>query len=260
MDTLTEILNTFFVSNKQTEHKPESHLHVKLNKFKNIEVQTELLEAPEVVPEVVEVVEEAPEVVEVVEEVPEVVEVVPVVQNIDVILNDLSERNVLIVNNSFDENINSLVNILIRLDSTLFHNELNIFTDSERKSLFKKMLIDHPDLSFTDLKFNSEENDGLCVVDFDYVSDVENITPFLSNDKYLIVLSSEYSSYIAGLYNIMNDFKPSVLVNHKDKTRVLQKKFYNKLIKNTVVSDLEFDDYIEQIVDTIIVKSGKVQL
>ena len=146
------------------------------------------------------------------------------------------------------------------MDNTLFNSELNIFTDSERKPLFKKMLIDHPELSFTDLKFNSTESKGMFIVDFDYILEVENITPFLSNDNYLIVLSSEYSSYIAGLYNIMNDFKPSVLVNQRDKTKVLQKKFYNKIIKNTVVSDLEFDDYIQQVGDTIIVKSGEVQV
>jgi hypothetical protein len=86
MDTLTEILNTFFVSNKQTEHKPESHLHVKLNKFKNIEVQTELLEAPEVVEEAPEVVAEVAPAVEeaeapAAEEAPEVVaEEAPAVQ------------------------------------------------------------------------------------------------------------------------------------------------------------------------------------
>ena len=122
------------------------------------------------------------------------------------------------------------------------------------------MLIEHPQLYFTNLNFNAKQKEGIFIVDFDYLTDIEKLSPFLSDDIYLIVLSSEYSSYIAGLYNLMNDFKPSTLVHMKDKTKVLQKKFYNKIVKNTIVEEKTVDDYLDQIENTklVIVKSGIV--
>jgi len=319
MDTLTEILNSIFVANKE-KNVPNDTLKVKLNKYKHIEVQTEIMEpeaieAPTVVPEVVEaevvpevveaeVVEAVPEAVpetevegveaevvqEAVEAIPETevveaevvpeavvpeeaVEVVPeavvpeqeamVVPEATVVpVVALKERNVLIVNNSIEENMVSLVNILSSVDTATFENELNIITSSDKKPRFKKMLIEHPELYFINLNFKSNKKEGVFIVDFDHLVDIEKLTPFLSDDIYLIVLSTEYSSYIAGLYNLMNDFKRSSIVHTKDRTKVLQKKFYTKIIKNTIVEDLSLDDYLQQIdqTSTVIVKSGRVQL
>jgi hypothetical protein len=316
MDTLTEILNSIFVANKE-KNVPNDTLKVKLNKYKHIEVQTEIMEpeaieAPTVVPEAVEAATVVPEVVEaevvpeaveaatvipeVVEAVPETeaveAEVVPEVVEAEVVpevveavpeaieavpekeatvvpeatiakaVVALKERNVLIVNNSFEENMVSLVNILSSVDTATFENELTIITSSDKKPHFKKMLIEHPELHFINLNFKENKKEGVFVVDFDHLVDIEKLTPFLSDDIYLIVLSTEYSSYIAGLYNLMNDFKRSTIVHTKDKTKVLQKKFYTKIIKNTIVEDLSLDDYLQQIdqTSTVVVKSGRVQL
>lgn len=313
MDTLTEILNSIFVANKE-KNVPNDTLKVKLNKYKHIEVQTEIMEpeaieAPTVVPEVVEA-EVVPEVVEaeVVEAVPETevegveaevvqeavealpetevveAEVVPeavvpeeAVEAVEAVPEQeamvvpeatvvpvvaLKERNVMIVNNSIEENMVSLVNILSSVDTATFENELTIITSSDKKPHFKKMLIEHPELYFINLNFKANKKEGVFVVDFDHLVDIEKLTPFLSDDIYLIVLSTEYSSYIAGLYNLMNDFKRSTIVHTKDRTKVLQKKFYTKIIKNTIVEDLSLDDYLQQIdqTSTVIVKSGRVQL
>jgi hypothetical protein len=333
MDTLTEILNSIFVANKE-KNVPNDTLKVKLNKYKHIEVQTEIMEPeaievvpetevvqeatvvpevveaevvpeadlvpeavedvvvveaepeqepeavedvvvveaePEQVPEDVVVVEGVPEEVEdevvpeAVEGVPEAVEAVPeqeatVAKAVPVVA--LKERNVLIVNNSFEENMVSLVNILSSVDTATFEDELNIITSSDKKPRFKKMLIEHPELYFINLNFKSNKKEGVFIVDFDHLVDIEKLTPFLSDDIYLIVLSTEYSSYIAGLYNLMNDFKRSTIVHTKDATKVLQKKFYTKIIKNTIVEELTLDDYLQQIdqTSTVIVKSGRVQL
>jgi hypothetical protein len=338
MDTLTEILNSIFVANKE-KNVPNDTLKVKLNKYKHIEVQTEIMEPEaievvpetevveaEVVPEVVEAATLVPEAVEDVvvveaepEQEPEAVEDVVVVEAEpeqvpeDVVVVEgvpeevedevvpeavegvpeqeatvakaepeatvakaepeatvakavpevaLKERNVLIVNNSLEENMVSLVNILSSVDTATFENELNIITSSDKKPRFKKMLIEHPELYFINLNFKSNKKEGVFIVDFDHLVDIEKLTPFLSDDIYLIVLSTEYSSYIAGLYNLMNDFKRSTIVHTKDATKVLQKKFYTKIIKNTIVEELTLDDYLQQInqSSTVIVKSGRVEL
>ena len=299
MDTLTEILNSIFVANKQ-KSVPKDTLTVKLNKYKHIEVQTELPEAPKLIipepePEAeaeAERVVEAEPVVEVeaeveakpVVEVEAEVEVEPEVEaepevepKVEVEIEvepeveveaevgrkvsiSLKERNVLIVNSSFEENIASLVEILSDSADSSFKNELNIVTSSEKKPRFKKMLIEHPELYFTNLNFNTKQKEGIVIIDFDHLMEVKDLSPFLSDDIYLIVLSTEYSSYIAGLYNLMNDFKPSVVINTKDSTKALQKKFYTKIVKNTIVDDLSLDDYLDQIKESpkVIVKSGHV--
>jgi hypothetical protein len=193
--------------------------------------------------------------------------------------NELYKKNVLIINKEYENNLLILSDLLYKLGNTndVFENTLNVITFSETKKHFKKMMIENPHMYFTNLnikttftkaeidQFKSNNKKSVVILDFDYIDDLDKVDKYLDKNIYLIVLSTMYSSYTSELYKRINVFEPTILINKKDRIKLLQKRLYNKIIKNIIVDSISLDDYIKTINDedtdakSIIVKSGEVR-
>jgi hypothetical protein len=199
--------------------------------------------------------------------------------------NELYKRNILIVNKDFNSNLSTVSDILYKLgnqNNLQFENVLNILTFGENKRHFKKLLIENPNIFFTNLNiktsftksdlnsFLETQKKSIVLIDFDYFEEnfedaLEKISRFFDKNIYLIVLSTAYSSYTGELYKRMNQFESTLFMNTKDKVKLLQKKLYNKIIKNIIIQDymVNIDEYIALIekdkIKNIIIKSGDIR-
>jgi hypothetical protein len=177
---------------------------------------------------------------------------------------ELNERNILVINKEISDNINVLSLLLHKLNPKEFENTLSVMCYSEDKTFYKKMLIENPDINFVNLHFVSKIKKSklkqIVVVDFDYIDDINEVTEFFDDNIYLIVTSTNYSSYTGELMNVMRKYKSTLLLNKKDSLKLLQKRLFKKVISSNLDDSIDMNDYIEYIKngEFIVIKSGEL--
>ena len=141
---------------------------------------------------------------------------------------------------------------------------------NEDKKDYKKILIENPDISFINLNFVSDKYKHkksklkqIVIIDLDYVDDITKIQEFFDDNIYLIVTSTNYSSYTGELMKVMRKYKSTLMLNKKDSLKLLQKRLFKKIISSNLDDLIDMNDYIKYInnkeVNVIIIKSGELK-
>ena len=178
--------------------------------------------------------------------------------------NELNKRNILVINKEISDNINLLSLLLHKLNPNEFENTLTVMCYNEDKTYYKKMLIENPDINFVNLNFVSKIKKSklkqIVVIDFDYIDNINKVTEFFDDNIYLIVTSTNYSSYTGELMNAMRKYKSTLLLNKKDSLKLLQKRLFKKVISSNLDESIDMNDYIEYIKngEFIVIKSGEL--
>ena len=152
--------------------------------------------------------------------------------------------------------------------SDIYDNSLHIFTFNEDKKNFRDMLLENPYLYFTNLsiktsvstryKFESDKR-HIVIVDFNVLSELDKLTSLRKDNVQLIVLYNTYNSSVYDIYKQLGE--DSILINKKDRLKILQKTFYNKVVKHLA----PFEDYINVINDedldvkNLVIKNGELR-
>lgn len=167
------------------------------------------------------------------------------------------KKNILVVNNDNAKNIEILSDLLFKLSKmndveNLYDNSLHIYTFTENKKDFRDMLLENPYLYFNNLVIKSSlsfpklESDKrhLFIIDYNVVADMEKLHKLMSYDNvHIIVYHNSYSSDVLSLYKLLGN--STLIINSKDRLKILQKRFYSKIIKHLV----EIDDFYDAIND-----------
>lgn len=171
---------------------------------------------------------------------------------------DFYKKHLMIVNHEVKKNLDILSELLYKLSkmnsiSDLYENSLHIFTFSENKKNFRDMLLENPYLYFNDfviktnlsnLKFESSKR-HIVVVDFDIISDIEKLSNLLKDNIQLIVLHNSYNHSVLDVYKLFG--KSGILIHKKDRLKLLQKRFYAKIVKH--LTTLREQPYLDMIND-----------
>jgi hypothetical protein len=169
------------------------------------------------------------------------------------------KRNLVIVNNDQSKNIELLSDLLFKLSkmttvNELYENSLHIFTFNENKKDFRDMLLENPYLYFNNLviknslsvpKLESSKR-HIFIIDYNMISDFEKLNKLLTSNLnlHVILYHNTYTSSLVDIVKLLG--KNTLLINNKDRLKILQKRFYSKIVKHLVD---ETDDYFESIND-----------
>jgi len=187
---------------------------------------------------------------------------------------NICNKNILIVNHDVKKNFEILSNILYKLGKLdkIYEKNVYVFTFNENKKDYRDILIENPYLYFTNFKIKNNLSDynidksnlsdsnkkHIVIVDYDLVSNVDELSKFMKENIQLIVLYNTYTSEIVNVYNYLG--KSAILINKKDRLKLLQNRFYSKIIKHIY----PIDDYSEIINDEyikmIIIKNNQLRV
>ena len=174
------------------------------------------------------------------------------------------KRNIFIINSEEDNNLKILSDLLEKLNNMkdifeIYDKKMTIYTFNEMKKNFKMMLLENPylnfDLSFKNVLKNITDKDienkdnlkrHLVIIDFNLISDQDEILDkiLVNNNIHLIILFNNYNNDLINLYKIDNN---ALIINKKDTLKPAQKRFFSKVIKNTIKDNINKDSYIELI-------------
>lgn len=187
---------------------------------------------------------------------------------------DFYKKNLMIVNHEAKKNLEILSELLYKLSkmtsvNDIYENSLHIFTFSENKKNFREMLLENPYLYFNDfviktnlsnLKFESSKR-HIVVVDFDVISDIEKLSNLMKDNIQLIVLHNTYNHSVLDVYKLFG--KNGILIHKKDRLKLLQKRFYAKIIKHlTTLNEQTYVDVINDEnldVKLVIMRNGELR-
>jgi hypothetical protein len=162
------------------------------------------------------------------------------------------KRNILLVNDNNFSNIEILRDLLLKLNkmSELYDSSVHIFTYKENKKDFRDMILQQPDLYFNDLVIKTQfsipklESNKRHIFIIDY-SLIENKLEQLlekNMNAHIIIYHDNYSSELVKVYNLLGE--STLLINKKDKLKILQSRFYSKLVKHLCYFN-SVDDYLK---------------
>ena len=189
--------------------------------------------------------------------------------------NDLYKNHILLVNDENSSNIEIINNLLLKLSklNKLYDSSLHIFTFRDNKTAFRDMILQQPQLYFNDLvikthfsipKLNSNKR-HLFIVDYSLIKDKLDQLLDTNLNAHIIIFHDTYSSELVNVYNSLG--KSVLLINKKDKLKILQSRFYSKVLKylcNNVDDINNVDDYLEIVKSTdnlkyLIIKNNKLR-
>ena len=174
---------------------------------------------------------------------------------------DFSKHVVFIVNDDPEENISTLnyllykLNLMKNLDNT-FNHKIQLMLSSIHKTLYKKMILENSYLYFTD--FDSQTDFSKCSTKSDNNLKSVIVTDFQSINFDIFKLVAKKSHIYVLVNNIDDNFiqfyknlkHPKLLIHNKSKLKMVQKQFYKRIIKvlcNNYTNN--FDDFFNQIND-----------
>jgi hypothetical protein len=172
----------------------------------------------------------------------------------------LCRKNITIVNTDANDNFQILSDLLHSFSimnnvQDVFYNSICVVT-SENKRKFKRMFLDNPYMYFTEFNVLSTlgstkmkditENEKRVIV----ILDMDSFRDNIYSDKYselfqsraqIILVSTSYTEDIINVYNQFGDNK--IILHKKQKLKLLQKNFYNKLLRQVCDTPLSFEMY-----------------
>jgi hypothetical protein len=130
------------------------------------------------------------------------------------------------------------------------------------------MLLENPYLYFnnllikTSLSLPSLESDKrhIFIIDYNLVSDLDKLNKLVSQPNiHLILLHNTYTSSLVDVLHVLGE--NTLIINSKDRLKILQKRFYSKIIKNIKVIDNYFDLINDDNLDVkyLIVKNNELR-
>jgi hypothetical protein len=167
------------------------------------------------------------------------------------------KNNILLINNDKSKNLEIISDLLFKLTNmtdvkNIYENSLHIFTSNEHKEYFRDMLLENPYLYFNELiikntlsipKLESNKR-HIFIIDYNIILDIDKLTKLVSqNNIHLIVMHDTYTSTLLNIYKILGN--NTIIINNKDRLKILQNKFYSKIVKNIKY----IDNYSELIND-----------
>lgn len=172
----------------------------------------------------------------------------------------LCRKNITIVNTDANDNFQILSDLLHSFSimsnvQDVFYNSICVVT-SDNKRKFKRMFLENPYMYFTDFNVLSTlnntkmkditENEKRVIVILDMDSFRDNIYSEKYNELFLsraqiILVSTSYTEDIINVYNQFGDNK--IILHKKQKLKLLQKNFYNKLLRQVCDTPLSFEMY-----------------
>lgn len=281
MDTVSDILSSFFVSKKVSTKKSKTIKQQK-NVITEPEPQPETIQEPqpETVPEP-QIKEQETQTIQ--NEIPEILQSEKLEEEKDTSTTDaseatftesesseesvhfepkkyvlramdLSKKNIMIINTDMKENISMLSDLLHNLSlmknaQEYYNSTVYIVCSAEWKKFFRKIILDNPYLYFTDFVIKSSLSKQM--VKSIGESEKKTIVVFQNVDELkddiktsnvqLMLLIADYKLDIKDLYDALGGSK---LVLHKrDTLKSLQKLFFNRFIKTICKDDITFDYY-----------------
>lgn len=169
------------------------------------------------------------------------------------------KRNLLLVNNDHSKNIELLSELLFKLSkmsnvNDLYDSSLHIFTFNENKKDFRDMLLENPYLYFNNLIIKStlsvpkleSTKRHIIIIDYNTITDFDKLNKLLTSNLnlHIIMYHNTYTSSLVDAFKLLGS--NTLLINNKDRLKILQKRFYSKIVKNLVETH---DDYFENIND-----------
>jgi len=186
---------------------------------------------------------------------------IQVIKDINKIILKTSElcgKNMMIINHEFSKNVEIVSDVLYKLSKMpnvddIYDKTLYIFAFTDNKKDFRDILLENPHLHFTNFKIKNNLSEynmdvdankkQIVIVDFNLVSDIEKLSKFMKDNIQLIVLYNTYNYNVVDIYKSLG--KSAILINKKDRLKLLQHRFYSKIIKYIC----EVDNYLELIND-----------
>jgi hypothetical protein len=172
----------------------------------------------------------------------------------------MCRKNIAIINTDADDNFKILSDMLHSFSimnnvQDVYYNTIHIIT-SENKRKCKKMFLDNPYMYFTDFNIMNSitsnkiksiiENDKkvIVIIDMDNLRDnFEKYIDLVQSNAQIILLSSSYSDEIVDAYNRLGENR--IILHKKQKLKLLQKNFFNKMLKRVceTVEPMTFEIY-----------------
>jgi hypothetical protein len=170
------------------------------------------------------------------------------------------KKNMLIINNDNCKNIDILNDILFKMSKlnnveNIYDNSLHIFTFNENKKNFRDMLLENPYLYFNNLIIKNTltlpelESDKryIFIIDYSIKFDVEKLQKLINKDNvHIIIYNDDYSSNMVDVYKLLGD--NALIINSKDRLKILQKRFYSKIVKH-LVNNANINNFFDVIND-----------
>lgn len=170
------------------------------------------------------------------------------------------KKNMLIINNDNYKNIDILNDVLFKMSKlndveNIYDNSLHIFTFNENKKNFRDMLLENPYLYFNNLIIKNTltlpelESDKryIFIIDYSIKFDVEKLQKLINKDNvHIIIYNDDYSSNMVDVYKLLGD--NALIINSKDRLKILQKRFYSKIVKH-LVNNANINNFFDVIND-----------
>ena len=170
------------------------------------------------------------------------------------------KKNIMIINNDNSKNIDILNDLLFKLSKlndveNIYDNSLHIFTFNENKKDFRDMLLENPYLYFNNLIIKNtltlpqldSNKRYLFIIDYNIKSDIEKLHKLINKDNVqVIIYNDNYSSDMVDVYKLLGD--NALIINSKDRLKILQKRLYSKIIKH-VVDNIDTNNFYDIIND-----------
>ena len=182
------------------------------------------------------------------------------------------KNNILLVNDDNSSNIELLSDLLFKLSKMdeVYDSSVHIFTFKENKKEFRDMILQQPQLYFNDLVIKTQfsipklesNKRHIFIIDYNLVENKLEQLLEKNLNAHIIVFHDTYSSELVKVYNLLG--KSALLINKKDKLKILQSRFYSKIVKHLCDDFDSVDNYLKVIrpnenLKYLIIKNNKLR-
>lgn len=177
--------------------------------------------------------------------------------------NSLIHHNVLIYNPSIQENINVVTMIINKLDTidnieSMYTKDMYIF--SNNRNMYKTIMLANPETHFSNLKAHGMNRDEfknialqrlktLIIIDIDNLDEKEytNYVSYLVNtNAHVLVVSTNLTNRLRA-FDMLG--KGAMLIQCKESLRSLQRAFFNQIVTRLCSTPIDFSTFHKAVTD-----------
>jgi hypothetical protein len=168
-------------------------------------------------------------------------------------VNEYSKRNIFIQHADFKENLSTLSDLIYNTSlmknlEEIFDPDVTIISNDENKRSYRKMILENPYLYFR-IKVspkgyqgnNSSTKRKIIIIDDSEVDKYKEIIG--KDDIQLYVISTNYNKTNAKVYRQLCETTRCLLIHKKEKLKTLEQKFFTNTIKTLTDINISFDEY-----------------
>lgn len=174
-------------------------------------------------------------------------------------VNEYSKRNIFIQHADFKENLSTLSDLIYNTSlmknlEEIFDPDVTIISNDENKRSYRKMILENPYLYFR-IKVSTKGYQGnnsstkrkIIIIDDSEVDKYKEIIG--KDDIQLYVISTNYNKTNAKVYRQVCEATRCLLIHKKEKLKTLEQKFFTNTIKTLTDINVSFDEYHNAIND-----------